>query len=204
MATGGSNAAIGATLFISARSVEKHIGSIFTKLDLPETDDVNRRVPGRCLGVLHRTAGITMTDVRVLIVDDQTPSSANASKMVVEMTDGFEVVGEAENGEQAVEMAAALRPDLVLMDVQMPGIDGLEATRRIVASDDQTHVLVMSTHESGSFDQPALDAGALRSSRSRRSAWTFSRRSGPTSSGADRSISASIRRRRTARSAPSR
>jgi DNA-binding NarL/FixJ family response regulator len=44
MATGGSNAAIGATLFISARSVEKHIGSIFTKLDLPETDDVNRRV----------------------------------------------------------------------------------------------------------------------------------------------------------------
>lgn len=44
MATGGSNAAIGATLFISARSVEKHIGSIFTKLDLPETDDINRRV----------------------------------------------------------------------------------------------------------------------------------------------------------------
>jgi DNA-binding NarL/FixJ family response regulator len=44
MATGGSNAAIGANLFISARSVEKHIGSIFTKLDLPETDDVNRRV----------------------------------------------------------------------------------------------------------------------------------------------------------------
>ena len=144
-----------------------------------------------------------MTDVRVLIVDDQTPFR-EASKMVVEMTDGFEVVGEAENGEQAVEMAAALRPDLVLMDVQMPGIDGLEATRRIMASDDQTHVLVMSTHESGSFDQPASTLVRSRSYRSRRSAWTFSRRSGPTSSGADRSISASIRRRRTARSAPSR
>ena len=101
-----------------------------------------------------------MTDVRVLIVDDQTPFR-EASKMVVEMTDGFEVVGEAENGEQAVEMAADLRPDLVLMDVQMPGIDGLEATRRIMASDDPPHVLVMSTHESGNFDQPALDAGAF-------------------------------------------
>ena len=102
-----------------------------------------------------------MTDVRVLIVDDQTPFR-EASKMVVEMTDGFEVVGEAENGEQAVEMAAELRPDLVLMDVQMPGIDGLEATRRIIASDDPPHVLVMSTHESGNFDQPAFDTGRVR------------------------------------------
>ena len=159
MATGGSNAAIGANLFISPRSVEKHIGSIFTKLDLPETDDVNRRVRA-VLVYLAAAAGIVVTDVRVLIVDDQTPFR-EASKMVVEMTDGFEVVGEAENGEQAVEMAADLRPDLVLMDVQMPGIDGLEATRRIMASDDPPHVLVMSTHESGNFDQPALDAGAF-------------------------------------------
>ena len=81
--------------------------------------------------------------------------------MVVEMTDGFELVGEAENGEQAVELAAALKPDLVLMDVQMPGIDGLEATRRIMALDEPPHVLVMSTHESGNYDQPALDAGAF-------------------------------------------
>jgi DNA-binding NarL/FixJ family response regulator len=101
-----------------------------------------------------------MTDVRVLIVDDQTPFR-EASKMVVEMTDGFEVVGEAENGEQAVALATSLRPDLVLMDVQMPGIDGLEATRRITALDDPPHVLVMSTHESGNYDAPALDAGAI-------------------------------------------
>ena len=101
-----------------------------------------------------------MNDVRVLIVDDQLPFR-EASRMVVEMTDGFEVVGEAVNGEEAVEMAVTLRPDLVLMDVQMPGIDGLEATRRIMLLDRPPHVLVMSTHESGSYEAPALAAGAI-------------------------------------------
>ena len=101
-----------------------------------------------------------MSDVRVLIVDDQLPFR-EASRMVVELTDGFEVVGEAENGEEGVEMASTLAPDLVLMDVQMPGIDGLEATRRIMALDNPPHVLVMSTHESGNFEAPALASGAL-------------------------------------------
>lgn len=101
-----------------------------------------------------------MADVRVLIVDDQLPFR-EASCMVVEMTDGFEVVGEAENGEQAVAMAAELRPDLVLMDVQMPGIDGIEATRRIMALDDPPQVLVMSTRESGDHEDPAVAAGAI-------------------------------------------
>ncbi len=101
-----------------------------------------------------------MTDVRVLIVDDQLPFR-EASRMVVEMTDGFEVAGEAVNGEDAVEMCAALRPDLVLMDVQMPGIDGIEATRRIMLLDGPPPVLVMSTHESGSYEEPALAAGAI-------------------------------------------
>jgi DNA-binding NarL/FixJ family response regulator len=100
-----------------------------------------------------------MNDVRVLIVDDQLPFR-EASRMVVEMTDGFAVAGEAVNGEQAVEMVVALRPDLVLMDVQMPGIDGLEATRRIMLLDDPPHVLVMSTHESESYETPAMAAGA--------------------------------------------
>lgn len=102
----------------------------------------------------------SMTDVRVLIVDDQLPFR-EASRMVVEMTDGFEVVGEAENGEQAVELASDLQPDLVLMDVQMPGIDGLEATRRITSVASPPHVLVMSTHESGDYEGPAKSAGAI-------------------------------------------
>jgi len=101
-----------------------------------------------------------MSDVRVLIVDDQLPFR-EASRMVVEMTDGFEIAGEAENGEEAVEMAAQLQPDLVLMDVQMPGIDGIEATRRITGLAEAPRVLVMSTHESGSYEEPALAAGAI-------------------------------------------
>ncbi len=84
--------------------------------------------------------------VQVLIVDDQEPFRS-AARMVVEMTDGFEVAGEAESGEEGVELAAELQPDLVLMDVYLPGIDGLEATRRI--------------HESEEFAEAAIAAGAI-------------------------------------------
>ncbi len=101
-----------------------------------------------------------MTDVRVLIVDDQ-PPFREAARMVVEMTDGFVVVAEAEDGEQAVALAAEVRPELVLMDVQMPGIDGLEATRQIMDLDGPPHVLVMSTRESGDYEEPAIAAGAV-------------------------------------------
>lgn len=98
--------------------------------------------------------------VRVLIVDDQEPFRS-AARMVVEMADGFEVAGEAESGEEGVELAAQLEPDLVLMDVYLPGIDGLEATRQITAVDGAPRVLVMSTHESEEFAEAALAAGAI-------------------------------------------
>ena len=98
--------------------------------------------------------------VRVLIVDDQEPFRL-AARMVVDATDGFEVVGEADTGEASVEMARELRPDLVLMDVNLPGINGLDATRRILAErSDSVIVLLLSTYEEEEYAPRAAECGA--------------------------------------------
>jgi DNA-binding NarL/FixJ family response regulator len=98
--------------------------------------------------------------VRVLIVDDQEPFRM-AARMVVEITDGFEVVGEAETGEDSVQMAEELRPDLVLMDVNLPGINGLDATRQILAQGgNSVVVLLLSTYEEEEYAPRAAECGA--------------------------------------------
>jgi DNA-binding NarL/FixJ family response regulator len=97
--------------------------------------------------------------VRVLIVDDQQPFRAVA-RMVVELTDGFEVVGEAETGEDSVTSARALKPDLILMDVNLPGISGLEATEAILADPAPPVVLVLSTYEPEEYAPRAAAVGA--------------------------------------------
>ena len=98
--------------------------------------------------------------VRVLIVDDQAPFR-EAARAVVELTDGFEVAGEAETGEDAVDRARELVPDLVLMDVNLPGINGLEATRRILSgSAGRVVVLMVSTYEADEYAPRAAEAGA--------------------------------------------
>lgn len=97
--------------------------------------------------------------VRVLIVDDQEPFRL-AARMVVEATEGFDVVGESETGEESVTMAAELTPDLVLMDVNLPGINGLDATRQILASSDTVVVLLLSTYEEEEYAPRAAECGA--------------------------------------------
>jgi DNA-binding NarL/FixJ family response regulator len=97
--------------------------------------------------------------VRVLIVDDQQPFRL-AARMVVEATEGFEVIGEAETGEDGVAQANGLEPDLVLMDVNLPGINGLEATRQILRESNRTVILLLSTYEEAEYGPRAAECGA--------------------------------------------
>lgn len=99
--------------------------------------------------------------IPVLVVDDQAPFRAIA-RQVVELTPGFEVVGEAETGEDAIRLAAELRPEMVLMDINLPGISGIEATRQIVGDDPAVSVILLSTYRESDLPADALACGARR------------------------------------------
>lgn len=96
--------------------------------------------------------------IRLLIVDDHPVVRAGLAGLLSDEP-GFEVVGEASDGEQAVRLAAALRPDIVLMDLRMPGVDGVEATARITGAGD-AKVLILTTYESDDQILAAIEAGA--------------------------------------------
>lgn len=100
-----------------------------------------------------------MTAVRVLLVDDQGPF-LQAMAAVVEETAGFEVVGEASSGEESLHAASELLPDLVLMDVNLPGIDGLEATRRLRGHQSPPVVLLLSTYDEDAGAHFVAESGA--------------------------------------------
>lgn len=99
--------------------------------------------------------------IRVLLADDQALIRAGF-RVLLEAAGGVEVVAEAVNGEQAVDLAKRERADVVLMDIRMPGVDGLEATRRIAADDDLAgvKVIILTTFESDEYVYQALRAGA--------------------------------------------
>jgi DNA-binding NarL/FixJ family response regulator len=97
--------------------------------------------------------------ISVLLADDQALVRAGF-KLIVELEPGMNVVGEAEDGSQAVELARELRPDVVLMDIRMPGLDGIEATRRLAAAGSNARVLVLTTFDLDEYVYEAMKAGA--------------------------------------------
>ena len=97
--------------------------------------------------------------VRVLVADDQSLMRAGF-RMILAAEPDMEVVGEAADGRAAVAQAATLRPDVVLMDVRMPEMDGIEATRQLLAGNDHTKVLMLTTFDLDEYVYEALRAGA--------------------------------------------
>ena len=97
--------------------------------------------------------------IAVLLADDQALVRAGF-RLIVELEPGMNVVGEADDGRQAVELARELRPDVVLMDIRMPGLDGIEATRRLAEAGSDARVLVLTTFDLDEYVYEAMKAGA--------------------------------------------
>jgi DNA-binding NarL/FixJ family response regulator len=99
------------------------------------------------------------TTIRVLLADDQA-LVRSGFRMILEAKEEFDVVGEAEDGRQAVELAAVTSPDVILMDVRMPELDGVQATRRILADSSTARVLILTTFDLDEYVFEAIRAGA--------------------------------------------
>ena len=104
-------------------------------------------------------ADVALAQVGVLVVDDQDPFR-RAMSAVVDETEGFVVVATAASGEESVTATAEFRPDLVLMDVNLPGIDGIEAARRIIEVPPAPLVVLLSTYDEDDFDLSGCGAAA--------------------------------------------
>ena len=105
-------------------------------------------------------AAVAEPAIAVLIVDDQMPFRLSA-RTVVGFTPGFTVVGEASSGEEALEKVDQLSPQLVLMDINMDGISGIEATRRITTDHPGVAVILLSTYDEEDLPADARSCGAL-------------------------------------------
>lgn len=100
-----------------------------------------------------------MPPLRILVADDH-DVVRQGLRSLLESRSGWEVCGEASNGREAVEMGVALKPEIVIMDIAMPTMTGLEATRQILKASPKTQVIVLTMHESEELLREVLDAGA--------------------------------------------
>ena len=101
-----------------------------------------------------------MSQIKILLVDDHAVVRMGF-KMLIEAEDDITVIGEAESGEVAIKLFQELKPDIIVMDITMPGIGGLEAIDRIMAKDKNTKILVLSAHEDSVHPKRVLNAGAM-------------------------------------------
>ena len=101
-----------------------------------------------------------MSQIKILLVDDHAVVRMGF-KMLIEAEADIKVIGEAESGEVAVKLFQELKPDIIVMDITMPGIGGLEAIDRIMAKDKNTKILVLSAHEDSVHPKRVLNAGAM-------------------------------------------
>jgi DNA-binding NarL/FixJ family response regulator len=97
--------------------------------------------------------------ITILLVDDQ-PLLRQGFRLVLGAQDDLEVIGEAGDGEEAIRMTRLLEPQVVLMDVRMPGLDGIAATRRIVAENPQARIIILTTYDIDQYAFSGLNAGA--------------------------------------------
>jgi DNA-binding NarL/FixJ family response regulator len=97
--------------------------------------------------------------IRILIADDHAMMRDGLTRLL-EDDPAFSVIGQASDGLEAVELALAMRPDVVLMDITMPRLNGIDATQRIVEALPGAHVIILSMHVSGEYVQRAMNAGA--------------------------------------------
>ena len=134
----------------------------FAQESLKGASGAGQRVPIRLSAPRARTDNVRVKSAtkppRVLVVDD-VDGSRDLIREILE-SDGIEVVGEADTGESAVRLAEELRPDVVLMDVRMKGMDGIEATRRIKEVLPSVHVIILSVFDDTPLLKEAVNAGA--------------------------------------------
>ena len=101
-----------------------------------------------------------MQDIRILLVEDQT-LMRQGLKTILDLEQGLQVVGEAQNGEAGMHRALALRPDVILMDIQMPGMNGIEATTAICAAWPQARIIILTTFGRDEYVFQGVRAGAV-------------------------------------------